>query len=117
MQQALFTRRLEEEYSYSAISFFRVFSLPEVVCDPTDVSKRYGTPFEASTCRTTFIYGLLSEVFLGCKVNARRYTHSPGIISLSHLSLADRRGTRGKWPLAGNRTGARWTDLGCTDPK
>ena len=46
-----------------------------------------GTPFEAMTGRTAFIESLLAEVFLSCNANARRYVHSPKIISLSSLSL------------------------------
>ena len=34
------------------ISFFPSFSLPDVLCDPTDLIWRKGTPFEAMTGRT-----------------------------------------------------------------
>ena len=56
------------------------------------------TPFEAMTSRTGFIGGLLSR-----KVNARRSVHSPRYHLIITLSFADRRDSRGKWPLARNQ--------------
>ena len=52
--------------------------LPDVLCDPTYLIWRHGTPFEAMTGRTApSSDGLLAQVFLGCKANARRSVHSP----------------------------------------
>ena len=50
-----------------------------------DLIWRKGTPFEEMTARTAFTDGLLAEVFLSRKLNAKT---APGIISLSPLSLA-----------------------------
>ena len=48
------------------LSLFPSFSLPDVLCDPTDLIWRKGTPFEAMTGRTApSSYGLLAEVFWG----------------------------------------------------
>ena len=57
---------------------FPSFSLPDVLCYPTDLIWRKGTPFEAMTGRTApSSDDLLAEVFFGCKANARRSVHSP----------------------------------------
>ena len=90
-----------------------LFSLPDVLCDPTDLIWWEKTPFEAMTGRTALSSdGLLAEVFLGCKANARRSVYSPRIISLSPLSLATdvtdaTLGSSGLW--LGTRTGAGGT--------
>ena len=48
------------------LSLIPSFSLPDVLCDPTDLIWRRGTPFEAITGRTaTSSDGLLAEVFWG----------------------------------------------------
>ena len=48
------------------LSFFPPFYLPDVLCDPTDLIWRKGTPFEAMTGRTAPTSdGLLAEVFWG----------------------------------------------------
>ena len=45
---------------------FPFFSLPDVLCDPTDLIWRKGTPFEAMTGHTApSSDGLLAEVFWG----------------------------------------------------
>ena len=47
-------------------SFFSSSSLPDVLCDPTDLIWRKRTPFEAMTGRTApSSDGLLAEVFWG----------------------------------------------------
>ena len=47
-------------------SFFPSFSLPDVLCDATDLIWKKGTPFEAMTGRTApSSDGLLAEVFWG----------------------------------------------------
>ena len=52
--------------SLPVLSFFPSFSLPDVLCDPTDLIWRKGTPFEAMTGRTApSSYGLLAEVSRG----------------------------------------------------
>ena len=57
---------------------FSLYSLPDVLCDPTDFIWMKGTPFEAMTGRTALSsHGLLSEVFLSCRGNARRSEHNP----------------------------------------
>ena len=68
------------------------------------------TYFKAMTGRIAFIDCLLtvSRCFPSCKINARRSVHSPGIVSLSPLSLADRRDTRGKWSLAKKPDRSLW---------
>jgi hypothetical protein len=94
--------------------FLNSFLLPsDVLCDPTDLIWRKGTPFEAMTGRTApSSDGLLSEVFwvsLGCKANARRSVHSPQDHFIITLIICDRRDwhdTRGKWSLLGICTGA-----------
>ena len=54
------------------------FSLSDVLCDPTDPICRKETPFEPMTGRTApSSDGLLAEVFLSRKANARRSVHSP----------------------------------------
>ena len=58
------------------IPSFPSFSLPDVLCDPTDFIWRKGTPFDAMTGSTaTSSDCLLAEVFLSCKANARRSVH------------------------------------------
>ena len=48
------------------LSLFPSFSLPDVLCDPTDLIWRKGTPFEAMTdCTAPSSDGLLAEVFWG----------------------------------------------------
>ena len=48
------------------LSFFPSFSPLDVLCDPTDLIWRKGTPFEAMTGRTVpSSDGLLTEVFWG----------------------------------------------------
>ena len=86
------------------LSLFPSFSLPDVLCDPTDLIRRKWTPFEAMTDRTApSSDGLLAEGFggfLDCKVNARRSVHSPQDHFIITLVISDRRDTRVKWPLA-----------------
>ena len=49
-------------YRISSISLIPSFSLPNVLCDPTDLIWRKGTPFEAMTGRTPpSSDGLLAE--------------------------------------------------------
>ena len=60
------------------LSLFPSFSLTDVLCEPTNLIWRKGTPFETMTGRTApSSDGLLAEVFLGCKANARRSVHIP----------------------------------------
>ena len=52
--------------------------LPDVLSDLTDFIWREGTPPEAMTGRAAPLSdGLLAEVFLSCKANARRSVHNP----------------------------------------
>ena len=39
-------------YPHTVLSLIPSFSLPDVLCDPTDLIWRKGTPFEAMTGRT-----------------------------------------------------------------
>ena len=65
------------------------FSISDVLCDPTDLIWRKGTPFDVMTGRTApSSDGLLAEVFLGCKANSRRSVHSPQDHFIITLSLA-----------------------------
>ena len=91
------------------------FSLPDVLCDPTDLIWRKGTPFKVMTGRTApSSDGLLADfsvIFLGWKANARRSVHSPQdhfIITLIISDRCDWRDTRGKWPLASNPNRSSW---------
>ena len=60
-----FVLELKKLY-FPIISFFLSFSLPDMLCDPTDFIWRKGTPFEAMTGRTApSSDGLLAEVFQG----------------------------------------------------
>ena len=49
--------------TYPILSFFPSFSLPDVLCDSTDLIWRDGTPFDAMTGRKIFIDYLLAEVY------------------------------------------------------
>ena len=54
-----------DNLSPSHLSFFSI-SLPDVLCDPTDLIWRKGTQFEAMTGRTvSSSEGLLAEIFRG----------------------------------------------------
>ena len=57
------THKVIEPTTTSVLSLFPSFSFPDVLCDPTDLILRKGTPFEVMTVRTAFIDGLLAEVF------------------------------------------------------
>ena len=64
-----------------------------MLCNPTNLIWRKGTPFEAMNGRTaTSSDGLQAEVFLGFSSAVRQMPGdlciAPGIISLSPLSLA-----------------------------
>ena len=52
--------------SNPTLSLFPSFSLPDVLCDPTDLIWRKGIPFETMTGRTSpSSDGLLAEVYRG----------------------------------------------------
>ena len=56
----------EKRDPHPALSLFPSFSLPDVLCDSTDLVWRKGTPFESMTDRTVPTSdGLLAEVFWG----------------------------------------------------
>ena len=79
-------------FTNPVLSLFPSFSLPDVLCDPTNLIRREGTPFEAMTDRTSpSSVGLLAEVFLGFSSVVRQMpgdlSTDLGIISLSSLSL------------------------------
>ena len=80
--------------------------------DVTVLIWRKGTPFEAMIGRTALSSdGLLGEVFLSCKANARRSVHSSQdhfIITLIISEWRDWRDTRGKWPLPRNPDRSWW---------
>ena len=89
------------------LSLFPFFSFPDVLCVPTDLIWRKETPFEA----TTVCIAPSSEVFLGCKANARRSVRSHQDHFIITLIISDRRDwrdTRGKWPLARNPCKSWW---------
>ena len=89
--------------SSTILSFFHFFSVPDVLCDLTDLIWRKGAPLKAMNGRTAHLSdGLLVEVFLSCKANARRSQHSRWDYFIIILIISDRRDTRGKWPLARN---------------
>ena len=95
---------------YDPVLFlFPSFSLPGVLCDPTDIIWRKGTPLEAMTGRKApSSDGFLAEIFgifLSHTANARRFVHSPRDHFIITLIIKDRRDwcdTPGKWPLARN---------------
>ena len=92
------------------LSLFPSFSLPDVMCNLTDLIWRKGTSFEAMTGHTVpSSDGLLTEIFLSCKQMPDLCT-VPKIISLSPLSLvADvTLGASELW--LGTGTGAGGTD-------
>ena len=94
--------------SYFTSLSFPSFSLPDVLCDPTDLIWMEGTPFEAMTGRiATSSDGLLAEVFLSSKANAR-FVHSPWDHFIITIIISDRRDTWGKWPLARNLDRSWW---------
>ena len=62
----LITVSLSDSILVTVLSLFPSFSLPDVLCDPTDLIWRKGTPFEAMTGRTApSIDALLAKVFWG----------------------------------------------------
>ena len=74
--------------AFPVLSFF----LHDVLCDPTDFIWRKMTPFTAMTGRTDpSSDGLLAEVFLSCKANARRSVHSPQDHFIITLIISDGR--------------------------
>ena len=78
----------------SFLSFFSSFSLPDVLCDPTDLIWRKNTAFEAMNVHTSpSSDSLLAEVFLGFSSAVRQIPRylctAPEIISFSPLSLAN----------------------------
>ena len=61
---ALFLISIHVKMPYPILSFFPSFSLPDMLCDPTDLIWRKETPFEAMIGRTAPASdGLLAEVF------------------------------------------------------
>ena len=89
-------------------------SLPDMLCDTTDLIWRKGTPFEAMTGHRPFIRRspsrAFSEVFLSCNVKTRRSVYSPRDHSIITLIISDRRdwlGASGLW--LGTRTGVGGT--------
>ena len=51
---------------YSVLKYCKCESLPDVLCDPTDLIWRKGTPCEAMTeCIAPSLYGLIAEIFRG----------------------------------------------------
>ena len=49
-------------FFYFHLSLFPSFPFSDMLCDPTDLIWKYGTPLEAMTGCTAFINGLLPEV-------------------------------------------------------
>ena len=57
---------IASHHFHSILSLIPSFSLPDVLCDPTDLIWKKGTSFEAMTGRTApSSDGLLAEVFWG----------------------------------------------------
>ena len=74
------------------LSLIPSFSLPDVICDLTDIKWKKGTPFEAMNGRTTpSSDDVLAGVFLGCKANVRRSVHSPQDHFVITLIISNRR--------------------------
>ena len=69
-----------------------LFLPSDVLCDPTDLIWKKETPFEALTALTgPSSNGLLAEVFLSCKANAKISVHSPQDHFIITLIISDRR--------------------------
>ena len=99
-------------YTQSVLFFIPSVSHPDVLCDPTDLIRRECTAFEAMTGHIAFIDGPLAEVFVSCKVNAKRSVQSSRYHLIVTLSLADRLtdvklGATGLW--LGTQTGVSGT--------
>ena len=81
--------------SHPILSVFPSFSLPYVLCDPTDLIWRKWIPFEAMTSRTApSSDGLLAEVFevfFSRKTNSRRSVHNPQDHFIITLIISDGR--------------------------
>ena len=100
---------------YPVLSLFPSFSLPDVLCDLTDLICRKGShlswwlvvePFHQMVPKLRF-----SEVFLDWKTNTRWSVHSPQdyfIITLIISDWRDWHDTRGKWSLARNLDRSWW---------
>ena len=81
-------------YPHPVLSLIHSFSLPDVLCEPTDLIWRKGTPFEVITGRTApSSDGLLAEVFpdFSYKADARRSVHSLQDHFIITLIISDRR--------------------------
>ena len=107
--------RFEIPMNRPDLSLIPSFTLPDLLCDPTDLIWRQRTPFEAITGRTVPSQPL-AEVFLGFSSAVWQMPGNlctaPRIISLSPLSLATdvtdaTLGASGLW--LGTRTGAGGT--------
>ena len=84
---------------------FPSFSLPDVLCDPTDLIWRKGTLFEVMTGRTApSSDGLLAEVVLSCKENARRSVHH----FIITIIISDQRDTWDKLHFTRNLDRSWW---------
>jgi hypothetical protein len=90
------------------IPSFPSFSLPGVLWDPTDFI--WGTPFEAMIDHTAFIRWSPSWGFLGFSSVVRQMPGDLCTASVS-LSLANKRDTLSKWPLARNPDRNWWHRL------
>ena len=101
--------------SIPVLSLFPSFSLPGVLCEPTDLILRKGTPFETMTgCTAPSSDSLLAGVFFSYKANAKRSVHNPQdhfIITLIISDPRDWRDIRGKWRLAKNPERSWWHKL------
>ena len=56
---------LTHPITFPTLSFFPSSFLSDVLCDPTDLIWREGTPFETMSDHTALPDGLLDEVFRG----------------------------------------------------
>ena len=90
------------------LSLFPSSSLPDALCDPTDLVWRQGSPFVAMTGRTApssdgLLAAVFFRVFFSCKANARRSVHSPRDHFIITLIIDDNLtdvtlGASGLWP-------------------
>ena len=95
--------------------FLPSFSVPDVLCNPTDLIWRKGTPLEVMIGRTApSSDGLLAEVFWGfpqLQGKCQETLHSPQDHFIITLIISDRRdwrSTRGNWTLARNLHRSWW---------
>ena len=91
----------------SNLSFCPSFSLPDVICDSTDLTEEMDPICGDDWSHSSFIRRSPSWGFPGF-ASAVRQMHSPRDHFIIILIISDSRDTRGKWPLYRNPDGSWW---------